>query len=496
MHIPKAHSIKFHAGAAPSRLEWAHPFNIGKQAKTSAKKFQWIEEEHRLKLAEDSARKQLCNSICQLMSKSVKDKDSRVYNEAVAMNRQMNALNDDESSSPLHLTVDVQDTIESLTNQDDNSGICAQLILDLKAKLSTMGADLEEQHASLSSKAKEFRVKAMHLVREYSKNISSQSLVSSRLAEAIADARATTQKLSQISDEDEYEFCVDILEHELSQELAAFNAKNKSKSASQEKVKMLKTMESKAVKALDALKNEMERRCRSISEMKQTNFRSNSLRLQVQTQQIEKENSIRAKQIRQLEHSSKMTKFKNKHDLQLLEKSMASKQALWKRKSVTVPEVRGFNAQFESEVVRLSKHRENKERTRNREILRQNKISSQQNANMASAKAEEVRLERLCVLAASVPYYKDIMNALPDIHKTTEARKNDTYISRDASLADFQCGLQQLRSFTNDKVFSDSKFRLANALHEAGVSQSVYARNVVREAIPRSAERTTCIKPY
>ena len=467
-----------------------------KQAKTSAKKFQWIEEERRLKLAEASARKQLSNSLCKLISSSEKNKDSRVFDEAVALNKQISALDDDTSTIPLQLAIDVKNTIQSLSKQDEHAGVCAQLILDLKAKLFTMEAELEEQHATLATKAKECRSKAMQLVREHSTNFSSQTLLSSRLATAIADARATQHKLSQISDENEHEFCVDILEHEVTQQLAAFKCKNPTKSASQEDAKMLKTIENNAIKALTELRNEMERRYTSNSEKKQNKFRSNSLRLQIQTQQIEKENSIKVKQMRQMEERGKLIDFKNKQELQLLEKSMASKQALWERQTTNATETTGIKADFESEVARLSKHRENKERTKKREIQRQNKITSQQHANMASSKAEELRLERLSALAASVPYYRDIINAESDIHKTTEARKNDVYMCRDASLADFQCGLQQLRCFTNDKVFSDSKFRLANALHEAGVAQSVHARNVVRQAIPRSEERTTGIRPY
>eukprot|EP00956_Cyclotella_meneghiniana_P040092 scaffold186349_cov36-Cyclotella_meneghiniana.AAC.1 len=182
-----------------------------------------------------------------------------------------------------------------------------------------------------------------------------------------------------------------------------------------------------------------------------------------------------------------------------MERGMLSKQLLWNRKASNEKELNKSSSKTaESEALRISKHKVNKERTRQREAKRQDKISSKVKADMESAKAEERRLERLFALAASVPYYGTLLNNItPDIHKTTEARKNDVYMSRDNSLADFQCGLQQLRSFTNDRVFSDIKFRLANALHEAGVARSTYARNVVRDAIPRAKEeRTTGIQPY
>ena len=130
-----------------------------------------------------------------------------------------------------------------------------------------------------------------------------------------------------------------------------------------------------------------------------------------------------------------------------------------------------------------------------RQEQRKEKILAKKKAEDDATKAEERRLERLSALAASVPYYRTIMNTTSDIHRSTEARKHDVYVGRD-DLADFQCGLQKLRSFTNEKLFSDSKFRLGNALHEAGVSHTTYARDVIRNAIPRVEERTTGIKPY
>ncbi len=106
---------------------------------------------------------------------------------------------------------------------------------------------------------------------------------------------------------------------------------------------------------------------------------------------------------------------------------------------------------------------------------------------------EEKRLRRLNSLAASVPYYGTIMKANSDIHKSTESRKRDVYQGR-MDLADFQCG--NLKSFTDEQLFRDSRFRLGNALHAAGLAHTEYARDVMREAIPRCQERTTGIEPY
>ena len=70
------------------------------------------------------------------------------------------------------------------------------------------------------------------------------------------------------------------------------------------------------------------------------------------------------------------------------------------------------------------------------------------------------RQERLRALAASVPYHDTVKNIRSNVHKTTRARMNDYYEpSSDSTLADFQQGMSKLRSFTDEKVFSDPKFR-------------------------------------
>ena len=53
-----------------------------------------------------------------------------------------------------------------------------------------------------------------------------------------------------------------------------------------------------------------------------------------------------------------------------------------------------------------------------------------------------------------------------------------------------------LTSFSNERVFSDKKFRFSHALHEAGVANSAYAKQAVSELSPRYKERTTGIDPF
>lgn len=107
--------------------------------------------------------------------------------------------------------------------------------------------------------------------------------------------------------------------------------------------------------------------------------------------------------------------------------------------------------------------------------------------------AEREKLERLSALAATVPYWENVQNAKADLDKTTKARENDFYQEDLSGLYGFQQGEGKLRSFTNEKVFSDVRFRLGAALHAAGVSHTQASRDMIRMMVPRQPERTTNI---
>lgn len=78
------------------------------------------------------------------------------------------------------------------------------------------------------------------------------------------------------------------------------------------------------------------------------------------------------------------------------------------------------------------------------------------------------------------------MGVQSNIHGTTACRDNDVYHGdTTGGLAAFQLGLSKLHGFTNEKIFSDRKFRLGYALHEAGAAGTVAARDIVRQEMPR-----------
>ena len=148
---------------------------------------------------------------------------------------------------------------------------------------------------------------------------------------------------------------------------------------------------------------------------------------------------------------------------------------------------------FEEEMMKQRNTRLHKERTTFREAQRELKMLAQKEAEEMQAREREINKVKLMRLAASCPYQEKILDLESDVLKTTKARQNDFY-RRQNDLADFQRGT--LRSFSDERCFSDNKYRLAHALHEAGINNTLAARDAVRNAIPRNEERTTGIRPY
>ncbi len=140
---------------------------------------------------------------------------------------------------------------------------------------------------------------------------------------------------------------------------------------------------------------------------------------------------------------------------------------------------------YQEELDRIERIKANGERVSYRETRLLNKLDEKRKALTEAARAEELKYERLSQLAATVPYWDNILDVSPNIHGTTVARENGAYHEDATGLTAFQHGLSKLQSFTNEKVFSDRRFRLGHALHEAGISQTAAARDAVARAAPR-----------
>lgn len=114
-------------------------------------------------------------------------------------------------------------------------------------------------------------------------------------------------------------------------------------------------------------------------------------------------------------------------------------------------------------------------------------------------KSTQERKKRLELISQNVPYYNSIQNITSNVRDaSTEARRSDIFQPFSiGGLKEFQAvGNAKLHSFSENKIFSDQKFRLADALHQAGVARSKYAGEIVKQIIPRQVERTTGIQPH
>ena len=173
-----------------------------------------------------------------------------------------------------------------------------------------------------------------------------------------------------------------------------------------------------------------------------------------------------------------------RHDKDVQLKRLESEKVASRRKAVEAKE----------KEVRM---KYNGKRTIHRRQLLDLKQREQHEASAIYAESETKRIMKLNQLASSVPYYDTIINLKPVFRsKSTVARENDQYVLDESGLKSFQHGAHgKATSFSDERVFSSKLFRLSNALHEAGLAKSNYARDVVKKLVPREPARTTGIMP-
>jgi hypothetical protein len=53
-----------------------------------------------------------------------------------------------------------------------------------------------------------------------------------------------------------------------------------------------------------------------------------------------------------------------------------------------------------------------------------------------------------------------------------------------------------MQNFSNERLFSNIRFKLADALFSSGVANSSYAQSIIKAMVPREPERTTGIEPF
>lgn len=133
---------------------------------------------------------------------------------------------------------------------------------------------------------------------------------------------------------------------------------------------------------------------------------------------------------------------------------------------------------------RLRRLAQNSERVHYRSQVRLEKEKTLNEKDIVKLEEEAQKQKRLEMVASSVPYHSKISNMKANIFKSTAARSNDYYEPMSESgLKEFQQG--RAKFFSESKIFSDPKFRLAHSLHEKGVSNSAVALAIVERVVVR-----------
>jgi hypothetical protein len=96
--------------------------------------------------------------------------------------------------------------------------------------------------------------------------------------------------------------------------------------------------------------------------------------------------------------------------------------------------------------------------------------------------ADSRRLEALVRLAQQVPYFDSMQRVKANLAHLTASAKGHEY---QPALEEEGRGHLPLNGFTDTKVISDARFRLAAALRQAGVQHTDAARHAVAAMYPR-----------
>jgi len=370
-------------------------------------------------------------------------------------------------SDALSFVIGLKDALEN--SQDKNVIRRREMILDTKQRLNEMEEDLVQQCSALEEEIRIQRRRALQLVSDGKK----QCNIPPSLLKAIDSLRALGDEDSEIEAE--------LLKQELLEELNA--AKHKRDKTRYEQVKK------KGIDRVEDLQRRIFEKSRRTTNKAKSEAKQQQLHAQLKLSRLQQ-------QLKQNQQESSSLECKDIDEKVIgVQRRLEDMQVLAKHHLERLQDHEKENAEvlLQEEMIKQRKMSFNRERSTFREEQREQKIIAKQEQESKMMRERELQLERLSALALSCPYQKTITDLQPDIHKSTNARQND-FFRRQSDLADFQRGRQT--SFTDEKLFSDTKFRLANSLHEAGINKTIAARDVIRNVIPRTEERTTGIKPY
>jgi hypothetical protein len=372
----------------------------------------------------------------------------------------------------------VRRVIDGGDRNEHECAVCAQILLDLKESLFVEIGELDQQYAVLSHEAGECRQKAM-LSSKSQNNDDDQNVLPTSLVRALDSLRSLSQENDSCDDGK-----VDALENEIRKKfedarieqnyIALIVEKTASsscdediillaKKTSRQKLESLealtKTIEKDALKDIECLREDINARFQATKSIITTNLKRKEMTLRLKAMRLERESLQKIEAERWTQTEAKDASDAHRKELQQTIRVLESKDALLRHQAhqLAVQKENSINIKHDlaEEIKNQSQQLKNKNRFLFRQSQIESKIATKKVAKEKAALEEESRIARLNELATSVPYYDSIMEKQADIHKSTEARKHDVYAH--PKLPDFQSN--NLKSFTNEKVFSNPNFR-------------------------------------
>ena len=353
-----------------------------------------------------------------------------------------------------HLIASVGEQINAGGESIDYHALCAKTLLDTRDALATLIEENDESFAKQSSDTSEHRRRAM-LNLSHSLKDEFPHMLPAPLASALDSLRSLLQRNDHTDDGGE----IDDLQHCLSikfEEAPTDCDPNQQKLADLEK--KCHAIEKDGLEEVERLRELFLARFQTTKADIETNLRRKGLKLKLMTLRHEREESQKSEAERQVQATAKKVGDDYQKELKRALRVLETKHAVLKHHAdQSGVEQENCNARLKDDFADEIESRRRQQTNQTRSNLRKARIDSknlaQRTTKEEAAKAEESRIERLNAISASVPYNR---NKQSDIYKTTEARKHDVYAGP-STLADFQCG--NLKSFTQEKVFSDPKFR-------------------------------------
>ena len=355
----------------------------------------------------------------------------------------------------------------------DDHALCAKLLLDLKEALATSIEESDESYSVASNEAIEHRRGAI-LLLSHSRNDKYQKLLPISIARALDSLHTLLHQYELVDESGEIDFLMSDLSRDFEEAHLEYNCieaflshddiskiaiPNQKKATDLERKRQ--AIEKDGLKEVERLRELFIARFQSNKANIERNLKRKEMTLRFKTLRLKREESLKSEAKRQVQAAAKKVGDDYQKELQHTLRVLESKRAVLKHHAEQVEVQKEYciiklRDDFADEVENRRRQHTNRTRSNFRQAQRDRKNVAQKIDKEEAARAEETRIERLNALAASVPYYKAVLDKSSDIHKTTEARKNDVYAGP-SELADFQCG--NLKSFTQEKVFSNSNFR-------------------------------------